>query len=694
MSERPIDAERLARKALVYLRQSSEGQVRYNRESQRLQYDLVERARELGWTDIQVIDADLGASASVGAADRDGFNALIAAVATGDVGVVFAREVSRMIRTDKDWCRVVEICHLFDTLLGDDERLYDLDNLDDQLVLGIKATLSVVELKVLEKRLRAGAEAMARRGELYRDLTPGYVRNGDEVAKDPNERVQQAIELVFRKFGELWSIRQTVAWFHANEVELPVNSKGGGSVRLSWQLPSYAFISGVLHNPFYAGAYTYGRRQTQRVLVDGEVRRRTSRVLSAEECRVLIKDHHEGYIDWETYQKNLDILRRNSCRGDGDGSMGAVRGGRGLLAGLLRCGRCGRRLHVRYAGRKTSSVRYLCHGDFEGGGRYCLGVGAAPLHRRFSEELLGALSPLGVEASLAALDRFALDREDQRRALDKQLQQVEYEANRAFEQYNEVDPRNRLVAAQLERRWEDKLAQVQSVQTALSALDDVVPGLDDESREAIMMLGRDFAAVWSSEHCPLELKKKIVCTVVEEIIVALDDSEQNYVVTIHWKGGTHTRFELDKPKSAVRKTATDDLEVIRRMAPRYGDGDIARVLNKLGRRTVTGRRWNQQRVQLTRRNYKIPGRRTTLVDPELLTLAQAAQHCGVSDTTIRRLVESQLLPMNQVVAYAPWEIRIVDLDTEPVRGILSRFRATGKLVLEGDALASQLSIFE
>ena len=267
-----ITAQHLQRKAIVYLRQSSERQVQRNTESQRLQYKLEDRARELGFKQVEIIDTDLGCSAAIGAARREGFERLVASVAIGEVGLILSREVSRLSRTDKDWCQLLEVCQLFGTLIGDAEHVYDLSLMDDQLVLGIKGTLSVVELKVLNLRLQQGMEEKARRGELARLLPPGYVRDGTgKVTKDPDRRVQEAIDLVFGIFRKTRSIRQTFVWFKTRQVELPVNKSQGAGIKLIWQVPSHAFVSSVLHNPFYAGAYVYGRRATETAVVGGRV---------------------------------------------------------------------------------------------------------------------------------------------------------------------------------------------------------------------------------------------------------------------------------------------------------------------------------------------------------------------------------------------------------------------------------------
>ena len=447
-----IRPEHLARKAIVYLRQSSDKQVRQNQESQRLHYDLVERMHALGWQQVETINSDLGSSAAVASARREGFERVLSLVASGEVGVVGSREVSRLSRTDKDWCRLLEVCQIFGTLIADEQQVYDLNYLDDQLVLGIKGTLSVVELKVLRQRLQAGQESKARRGELFKRLPVGYVLHSlGKVAFHPDRRVCEAIRLVFVKFRERWSVRQTLQWFRDHDVELPANPIQG--TRLVWKIPTQSLVRDILCNPFYAGAYVWGRRPVATSLIDGRLEKRQGATRRAEDCRVFIPHHHVGYIDWATYEENRRMIQRNSVNWEGE-AMTAIRAGQGLLVGLLRCGNCGRKLHVRYWGGRGTNARYL-KGDYDDGGQYCLGFGGASVDRRLDEEMLKVISPLGVEASVRALEELSAGDVAQRAALSSKLEQLEYEARKAFEQYDAVDARNRLVAGELERRWNE-----------------------------------------------------------------------------------------------------------------------------------------------------------------------------------------------------------------------------------------------
>jgi DNA invertase Pin-like site-specific DNA recombinase len=686
----------LARKAIVYLRQSSLKQVQENIESQRLQYGLKDKAKALGFTEVEIIDCDLGASAAMGAKGRAGFKQLLAAVALGEVGMILSIEMSRLWRTDKDWCHLFELCQVFDTLIADAEQIYDLATMDDQLVLGIKGTLNVVELKVLKNRLIHGQEEKARRGELFRIVAPGYKYNGEgKVAKDPDIRIQSAINLVFAKFREIWSARQTHKYFHDNQVKLPVNRRGNGSNRIEWQLPALTFIRSILHNPIYAGAYVYGQRQKKVLVRNGLIVKRTGNLLRPEECRVFISNHHEGYISLEEFEENQKRLRANALRLGSDESVSVIRQGHGLLSGLLRCGKCGRKMHVRYWGKSGTAARYLCSGDFQAGGNYCLGFGGATVDRRFSEILLDVISPYGIQASLKAMQQLNIGVEGKRALLQKQVQQLEYEVQRTFEQYNEVDPRNRLVAAELERRWNQKLEELERARKAWREADDQIQSLTAQQEQRVLQLGAGFKQAWESELCTIELKKKILRTVIEEIIVNLDAATQMLHFVIHWMGGCHTDFDMEKPQSGVgRATDIQDIELIRKMADRYEDSEIARVLNKLSRRTGKGLPWSRSRVADVRRKHGMASAADAEKrGKEILSLAQAAAYCAVSDTTIRKLVEAKLLPMTQVAPWAPWEIQRADLDAEPVHGIIEHLRRTGKLLLRGIVSEEQPSLF-
>jgi hypothetical protein len=539
----------------------------------------------------------------------------------------------------------------------------------------------------------AGQESKARHGELFKRLPVGYALDPlGKVVLHPDRRVAEAIQLVFAKFRELWSVRQTFQWFRDHDVELPANPIQG--TRLVWKMPSQSLVRDILCNPFYAGAYVWGRRPVTTLLLEGRLQKRQSAMRSAEECRVFIRDHHVGYIDWATYEENRRMTRRNSVNWEGDESMAAIRAGQGLLVGLLRCGHCGRKLHVRYWGGRGTNARYLCKGDYDDGGQYCIGFGGGSVDRRVGQEVLKVISPLGAEASLRALEELSAGDAAQRAALSSRLEQLEYEAKKAFEQYDAVDARNRLAASELERRWNEKLEEIEAVKQRLSSLDGKRYSVSPEEENRIRSMGNTFAEVWQSDHCSPTLKKMIFRTAIEEIIVRTDQDKQTLELVIHWKGGAHTQLAMERPRSAT-ETATpmETLEIIRRMAVRHGDDQIASVLNRLGYSTGKGKRWNQIRVATARRNHSIAGQRRASPDPDRVSLSEAARICGVSHHTIERLVEAGLLKREQVTPRAPWEIRRTDLDAEPIRRIIDRLLRTGKLILQGGCAKDQPALF-
>ena len=497
---------------------------------------------------------------------------------------------------------------------------------------------------------------------------------------------------MFTKFRELWSVRQTFQWFRDHDVELPANPIQGTG--LVWKIPSQSLIRDILCNPFYAGAYVWARRPVTTRLVDGRLEKRQSAMRSAEECRVFIRDHHVGYIDWATYEENRRMVRRNSVNREGDELMAAVRAGQGLLVGLLRCGHCGRKLHVRYWGGRGTNARYLCKGDYDDGGQYCIGFGGSSVDRRVGQELLKVIAPLGVDASLRALEELSASGAAQRAALSRKLEQLVYEARKAFEQYDAVDARNRLAASELERRWNEKLEEVEAVKHQLSSLDAQRHSLSTEEEIIIRSMGAHFAEVWQSNQCPPALKKMIFRTVIEEIIVRTDQDKKSLELVIHWKGGVHTQLAMERPRSATETaTSVEALDIIRCMAVRYGDDQIASVLNRRGYSTGKGKRWNQTRVATARRNHSIAGQKRALSDLERVSLSQAARICGVSHRTIERLAEAGLLKREQVTPRAPWEIRRSDLEAAPIRRIIDRLHRTGKLTFQGGCTEDQFALF-
>ncbi len=474
MSERiqPIHRQR---RAVVYVRQSTPQQVRLHLESQRLQYQLVEKAKALGWTEVEVIDEDLGRSGA-SASERPGFQRLVAAVCLGEVGAVFSLEASRLARNNRDWYQLLDLCGLVGTLIVDLEGVYDPALLNDRLLLGLKGTMSEFELGLFRQRSLAALRAMAERGELLTTVPIGYVRTPDHrIEKDPDRRIQHAIHLAFLKFEECGSVRQTLLWFQQEGIDFPVVAYGPDGRGVVWRLPNYSSLLRVLTNPIYAGAYAYGRTVTRTTVVEGRGHKVKGHRLAQEAWEVLIQDHHPGYIDWATYTRNQQRIRHNAAM---KGAMvrGPARGGAALAVGLLRCARCGRRLKVHYGGIGGRVARYVCtggHWHYER--RCCLSFGGLAFDRALEREVLRVLEPAALEAArrLAAEQASAMD--ERRRAVEFACQQARYEADLARRRYEAVDPANRLVAAELEHRWNQALQHLAELEARGRSLE-ATPG--------------------------------------------------------------------------------------------------------------------------------------------------------------------------------------------------------------------------
>ena len=444
-----ICSDHLARQAVVYIRQSTADQVAHNLESQKRQYALADRARQLGWADVQVIDDDMGRSGS-GVA-RPGFEKLLAAICEGRVGAVVSIEASRLARNGRDWHTLLEFCGLVGTLIVDEDGVYDPCHPNDRLLLGMKGTMSEMELSVLRQRSHEALRQKARRGELFMTVAIGYVRVGkDRIDKDPDRRIRDAINLVFAKFDTMRSVRQVHLWLRQEQITLPAALYGPDGRAIRWKLPVYNTVLHILQNPIYAGAYVFGRTGSRTVIEDGRKRVIQGLRKPQKDWDVLIHDHHDGYIDWDIYQRNQRLIADNATGKFGPG-RGAIRRGEALLAGLLRCGHCGRKLHVAYSGKGGNTGRYHCRGSqFNHGGPRCISFGGMRVDRAFSTEIIARLQPLGIEAALEADVALGEAHVEKCHQIELNLEQARYEAGRARRQYDAVDPDNRLVAGELE----------------------------------------------------------------------------------------------------------------------------------------------------------------------------------------------------------------------------------------------------
>ena len=430
----------LQRDAYIYVRQSTGHQVRSHPESQRRQYALADQARELGFAHVIVIDEDVGRSGT-GRHERPGFGQLLAAVCEGRVGAVFALEASRLARNNRDWHHLIDLCALTETLLIDDDGIYDPRQLNDRLVLGMKGSMAEYELGLMRQRARQAFEAKIQRGHVMWEVPVGFVRTRDDrLEKSADRQVQHAVAGVFQKFRELGSARQTMLWYREAQLPLPEVRPGTLGRDILWRLPSEHRIYQMLRNPCYAGALVYGRTAAKTVIVDGRARQSHRQKQPVAQWRIVLLDNHPGYISWEEFLHIQELLEANRHRPQG-GAGGAAKGGPALLSGLLRCGRCGRKLYVAYSGTTGRVPRYICHGGrVARGSSSCLTVGGLRVDRAVETAVLEAIQPAGITAAVEALERMRSEHDLTRQALTLAVEKARYEAQRAQRQYDRVDP--------------------------------------------------------------------------------------------------------------------------------------------------------------------------------------------------------------------------------------------------------------
>ena len=670
MNPNNLPASVLARRAIVYVRQSTGYQVVTNLESQRRQYALVGLAKRHGFRDVQTIDEDQGRSAS-GLESRPGFDLLVALLCQGVVGAVFCLEASRLARNGRDWHHLLELCGLVGARVVDNEGVYDPSRPNDRLLLGLKGTMSEFELTVIRTRLSDGALAKARRGELRLPVPVGYVwPHGETVAMDPDRRVQEAVECVFRQYRQLGSARQVHLYLYREGILFPRPADGKRMTKMTWRRPAYRNVITLLKNPFYAGAYAYGKSKQKTTLVDGRLRKSYNHTRPIEQWTVLLRDHHDKYIDWTEYENNQQQLAKNAYCKPAGGAKSA-RGGRALLSSILRCKRCGRMLTVAYSGRGELLARYTCRiGHSMHGVEPCINFAAARPDCAVALELLEAVHPLAVEAALMAEVHCTELEEERIRALQLELQQATYEAQLATRRYEAVDPDNRLVAAELELRWNRALQQVRLCEEKLKQVSISTPA--HVSRDEFLTLAYDLKAVWNSPRTDMKTKQRLLRTLVTEIVADVDENTNEVELTIHWRGGQHSTLRVRKAKTGEHnRRASDDADrIIKQMATKWPDEHIAATLNRMGFQTGQDNSWNAQRVGSYRRKHSIHGYASANKDGQCLTMTEAANALQVSHYRIRRLIKDGILPAVQIMKDAPWQILAKDLYSPSVQQAL------------------------
>ncbi len=637
-----IGSSQLARRAVVYLRQSTLKQVHEHGESTARQYALQERAAELGWTPAQVdvIDEDLGQSGS-GAAHRSGFQRVAEDVAHGRVGAVFALEVSRLSRSSADWHRLLDVCALADTVICDEHAVFAPGDHNDRLVLGMKGTMSEAELYWMKLRLHGGRLHKARRGDLHFHAPAGYDWDGDthRFVLAADGRVRAAIALIFEQFRLLGSAAAVVRHCTGRNLQLPSRFRGNGPVY--WNTASLTLVLHVLHNPIYAGAYVYGRHQERTGLVNGEVRRRVKKDVPQADWPVCLRDHHPGYIGWEDFMANQEKIQDNRTSTVAPG-QGAPRAGRALLQGIALCGRCGHRMSATYPNSGKRGGYQCSAASFLGGD--CFSVAATEIDKAMERLFLGAMQPEEIELSLAV----TLEAERQAGELDKQwrlrLEQAQYGARLAERRYMAVDPDNRTVARTLERDWEEKLKDVEQIEHEYQQArrqDKVV--LSAEDRRQILALARDLPAVWRSPTTTDADRKTLLRMAISEVVLhPIDVPARQTRLAVLWRGGAVTEIIVPRHHSTMTRTTPEAALriIVDGFAQGIRDQQLANTLNGAGLLTGTLQPWTVQGVQRVRyaeglnRPYK-SRRQPEQREDGLLSVHGIAKRLGVAPSMVR-----------------------------------------------------------
>jgi DNA invertase Pin-like site-specific DNA recombinase len=657
------------RAAYVYVRQSTPGQVEHNRESTARQYALADRACQLGWAQEQVviIDEDLGLSGS-GIDKRSGFARLTSEVALTHVGIVLGLEVSRLARNNADWYRLLELCGITDTLIGDNDGVYHPALFNDRLLLGLKGTMSEAELHIIRARLDGGIRNKAARGELRRGLPVGLVwgEQDGEVLFHPDEAVTSAIRAVFERFAEFGSARRVWLWFRSEGLSFPLQTTPAGMPGpIRWVAPTYHALHQILTNPVYAGAYTYGKTRYERYVDEHGAVRKRIRHLPMEQWAVLIPDHHPGFIDWATFQANQARLDSNT-RPKPHQPGGAVREGSALLQGLVTCGHCGRRLHVHYRGR-NSAPGYHCAGKdlVNGRGVYCLNVGGTVIEQAVVRTFLEAITPAAIEAVRLSVEQIQSNHDAALSQWRLEVERTRYEAQRTERRYRSVEPENRLVARGLEAEWEKRLRDLAAAEMELRRRERQRPSsLGPEQLKRIQMLGSDIGRVWNAVSTTDRDRKELLRTLLEEVILNLKRAEGHAHLTLRWCGGAITVLDVSVPrfKPMGPRTDEDTIALLRRLAALYPDEVIAGILNRQGRKTATGERFTANQVGSLRRYRNIPRFQPSAELPsgELVSIRKAAQILSMNTSSIHRWLADGFIAGEQVTPGAPWQIRITD----------------------------------
>jgi DNA invertase Pin-like site-specific DNA recombinase len=636
-----VQARHLKRHAYLYIRQSTLRQVLEHTESTFRQYDLKQRAIALGWKADQVIvvDNDQGLSGA-SAIDRAGFQTLVTEVGMGRAGIVMGLEVSRLARNNSDWHRLLEICALTDTLILDEDGVYDPAHYNDRLLLGLKGTLSEAELHVLRARLLGGILNKARRGELRSRLPIGLVYDAaGRVTLDPNQQVQQIIRTFFDTFRRTGSATATVKYFREQGWSFPRRLwHGPRKDDIVWAPLDHSRTLEVLHNPRYAGAFFYGR-------IRGSYRTHKYHKLPREEWIALVHDAHPGYIPWDQFEQHQTMLRENSAIHGSDRRRSPPREGPALLQGLVICGRCGQRMTVRYhQARGTTLPIYVCQRDgIQQGRPICQHISGATIDQAIGGLVLEAVSPMALDMALA-IERELQARFDEADAIRrKHLAQVQYEVDLARQRFMRVDPNNRLVADSLEADWNEKLRLLNDAQERYRQQREADrTALTEDQRTRILALAQDLPQLWRDPATPDRERKRMLRLIIEDVTLI---KEKELIAHVRFRGGATQTLTLPRPVPAwaMRQTSPEVIAEIDRLLAEHTDVPIARLLTERGFRSGTGKSVTASMVFQARKTYRLASRYDRLRERGLLTLTEAARAFGVSPSTVKQWRRAGLL---------------------------------------------------
>lgn len=650
----------LDRDALIYVRQSTIAQVRFNQESTQRQYALQEKARTLGWTPdrIHVIDGDLGISGS-GRVKRQGFQQLVASVSLGEVGAVFGLEISRLARSSADLMKLLELCGLFHTLVIDEDGIYDMSDFNDRLVVGLKGTMGEAELHILRSRMLGGKENAASKGELRFPLPVGYVYGQDQqTVFDPDEQVRNALSTVFQTFRACGTAYGVVRHFATNSLLFPKRAYGGAwNGKLTWGTLTHSRVLGILHNPAYAGAYVYGRYRDQKsVDPDGHFQHHTV-CLPKEEWKVFIPGHHDAYITWEEFEANQKLLDSNRTNTE---MCGAAREGAALLQGIILCGRCGRHMTVRYTGNGGIHPRYECVGRWEHGNKAtCTSVPASVIDDALSGKILSIMQPSQLEIALKIIHNISETEQASDRQWKLALERAQYEADRAGRQYMLAEPENRLVVRTLENAWNQKLQELEQARQDYASHCSRKPWVPTETEsESIIKLSQQIPEIWNAPSSTSKEKKRIIRILVEDVTVIAQAGISDFSIGIRFRSGCCETLPLTKPGRRADAVRHDDstIALIKGLAASMDDEEIVSYLKANCILTKTGTEFTVSSVRWIRHKHGIPN----LYHSKRVgfTVKETAKELGISTNKVYYYIEKGIIPASKQRPGWPWEISL------------------------------------